>query len=91
MVELVVLHVPGLDQHPVQPVLAALVNAAHPKLEAVEFAVAALVEPAVAHVVANDGPPGHGPHAHEENGDGVDHNPAGERAKPRAEPAVVCS
>ena len=89
VVELVVLHVPGFHQHPVQPVLAALVDAAHPELEPVEFAVAALVEAPVAHVVADDGPTGHGPHTHQEDGHRVEHNPAGERAHPRAKAAVV--
>mmetsp|Transcript_29802 Transcript_29802/g.91256 ORF Transcript_29802/g.91256 Transcript_29802/m.91256 type:complete len:464 (-) Transcript_29802:4-1395(-) len=59
VVELVVLDVPGLDEHPVEPVDRSPVRGAHAELEA--RIRRALVEAAVAHVVANDGPPRHRP------------------------------
>ena len=52
VVQLVVLDVPRLDEHPIEPIDAALPHGADAKLEAVERTGRALVVPAVAHVCA---------------------------------------
>ena len=58
MVELVVLDVPGLDHHPIQPIAAASEERTNPKGEAVvALALVAFIEAAVADVVADDRPP----------------------------------
>ena len=85
MVELVVLDVPRLDEHPVEPVGAAAVEVPDAKLEAVELAVLAVVEAAVAHVVRDDRPPRHRADRDQIDGDRVDAVPHGEAAKPDAE------
>lgn len=84
VMELIVLNVPCLHKHPVEPVSTTPPHASHSKRETAELALRAFVEPAMADVMPNDRPTCHRAHAHEEDRQRVDYDPACECPEPRA-------
>ena len=84
VVQLVVLNVPRLDEHPVEPVDDAPPQAAHAELEPAVRARRALVEAAVANVVPDDRPARHRADRDQVDGQRVDHVPHGQQSGERA-------